>query len=231
MISTVNSSQHQIIKDIVSLYCQKGIDCDPTYSKGNFYSDNKIVEPWFKSDLYPSVPGVKKCNANNLPLPDDSLCSIMFDPPFIAGFTKNKPSGIMGNRFWGFRYVPDLWKWYTECLVEFQRLLKSNGILIFKCQDTVSSGRQYFSHQYIMNEAERVGLYCKDMFVLTASHRIIGHNHKVQRHARKFHSYFLVFEKQLKAGALHYSLQQTHGGSTSSEVSLKLQQEAATSPC
>ena len=37
--------------------------------------------------------------------------------------------------------------------------------------------------------------------------------------------------EEIKAGALHYNLQQPHGGSTSFEVSPKLQQEAATSPC
>jgi hypothetical protein len=37
--------------------------------------------------------------------------------------------------------------------------------------------------------------------------------------------------KAIKAGALHYSLQQTHGGSVCSQTSPKLQQEAATSPC
>jgi hypothetical protein len=44
-------------------------------------------------------------------------------------------------------------------------------------------------------------------------------------------TYCQIAEERIKAGALHYSLQQKHGGSTSSEVSPKLQQEAATSPC
>ena len=83
------------------------------------------------------------------------------------------------------------------CLVEYKRVLKPNGILIFKCQDTVSSGKQWFSHSHIMNMAVNVGFYPKDLFMLLAKNRIIGHNHSNQKHARKFHSYFWVFENRL----------------------------------
>jgi len=74
--------------------------------------------------------------------------------------------------------------------------LKGDGILIFKCQDKVSSGKQYFSHNFIMNEAEKIGYYTKDMFILLAKNRIVADwQLKNQKNARKFHSYFLVFEK------------------------------------
>ena len=119
----------------------------------------------------------------------------MFDPPFLVGYTKTKPTGLIGERFHGFAYIKDLLDFYDESLVEFQRVLKKKGILVFKCQDTVSSGKQYLSHVHIINKAEELGFYCKDMFVLLAKSRMIGHNHKNQKHARKFHSYFLVFEK------------------------------------
>jgi hypothetical protein len=75
-------------------------------------------------------------------------------------------------------------------------------VLIVKTQDTVSSGKQWFSHLYIMNEAERIGFYNKDLFILLAKNRIIGHNHKNQKHARKFHSYFIVLKKQNKSGEI-----------------------------
>lgn len=102
----------------------------------------------------------------------------------------------MGKRFHGFRYVKDLWEWYDKCLVEFYRVLGKNGVLIFKCQDTVSSGKQHLSHVHIINEAENIGFYTKDLFILLAKTRIMGHNHINQKHARKFHSYFIVFEKK-----------------------------------
>lgn len=194
MIKSVSDNQTQIIKDILALYCPNGIDLDPTYSKGNFYK--QIEKPRLKSDLYPQADDVVKSDASSLWVENNSIQTIMFDPPFVAGHTKEKPTGIIGERFHGFRYIPDLWEWYDKCLVEFHRVLKQDGVLIFKCQDTVSSGKQYLSHVHIINKAEEVGFYSKDLFILIAKNRIIGHNHQVQKHARKFHSYFLVFIKK-----------------------------------
>jgi len=174
-----------------------GIGLDPTYSKGNFYNRSGIPKPSIYSDLFPQVDGCIKADACNLDfIQDASVESIMFDPPFVAGHTSEKPTGIIGERFHGFRYVKDLWEWYDRCIVEFSRVLKKKGVLIFKCQDTVSSGKQWLSHVHIINECEKAGFYALDMFILTAENRIIGHNHANQKHARKHHSYFLVFRKE-----------------------------------
>ena len=196
MISTISYDQIEIIQNIITLHCPAGIEVDPTYSKGVFYKNSKIPQPLKKFDLYPQTEDTVQSNANALPLDADSVGSIMFDPPFVVGHTKDKPTGIIGERFHGFRYIADLWQWYDSCIAEFSRVLKKDGVLIFKCQDTVSSGKQWLSHVHIINEAEKLGFYTKDMFVLMAKHRIVGHNHAVQKHARKFHSYFLVFTKK-----------------------------------
>jgi len=195
IIKTVSDNQHQIIRDIISLHCPDGFDIDPTFSAGKFYTPEDIPDPALKFDLFPQTQDTIKAAAENLPLADNSIKSIMFDPPFLAGYTKGKATGILGKRFNGFPYVTDLWKWYDLCLVEFSRILKDKGVLVFKCQDTVSSGKNWFSHCYIMKKAVEAGFYPKDLFVLTAKSRMIGHNHGNQKHARKFHSYFWVFVK------------------------------------
>ncbi len=202
VISTISYDQHEIIRNIVKLHCPQGIELDPTYSKGNFYNKSGIDEPVEKFDLYPQTDDTLEANANDLPHLDGTITSIMYDPPFVVGHTKRNPSGIIGERFHGFRYIQDLWKWYSECLEEFYRVLQHNGTLIFKCQDTVSNAKNWFSHLYIMNEAERIGFYNKDLFILMAKNRIIGHNHSNQQHARKFHSYFIVLKKQKLAGEI-----------------------------
>jgi len=50
----------------------------------------------------------------------------------------------------------ELHTFYINALKEFYRILDKNGILIFKCQDKVSSGKQYLSHVFIINEAEKL---------------------------------------------------------------------------
>lgn len=195
MIKTISYDQEEIIQNIIDLHCKDGIQLDPTYSKGVFYKN--IKSPELKFDLIPQVKDCVQSNANNLPLKNNSVKSMMFDPPFIVGFKENSnPTGIMGERFHGFKNIKELWKWYDECILEFSRILDKKGILIFKCQDTVSSGKQWLSHVHIINEAEKNGFYTKDLFVLLAKSRIKGHNHNKQKHARKFHSYFIVFEKK-----------------------------------
>ena len=75
-------------------------------------------------------------------------------------------------------------------------LIENDGILIVKCQDIVSCGLQFLSHIEIINKALSVGFYPKDIFILTANYRLNRWPNKKQQHARKFHSYFIVFIKQ-----------------------------------
>lgn len=202
IIKSINYNQTDIINNIINLHLKnKEIDCDPTYSKGVFYKKNNIKPPKLKFDLYPQIEGVEKCDSINLPLIDNSLNSIMFDPPFVISkgpSLKNskKGSNIISNRFSSFETVDKLWNYYKYSLKEFYRILDDGGVLIFKCQDTVSGGKNYFSHIFIMNEAVKLGYYPKDLFVLLAKSRLISGNMKNQKHARKFHSYFWVFEKR-----------------------------------
>ena len=50
-----------------------------------------------------------------------------------------------------------------------------------------------------MNEAIKIGFYPKDLFILLAKSRLVADwQVKNQKNARKFHSYFWVFEKKDK---------------------------------
>jgi len=202
MIKSISFDEQEIIQSILKLHCKTEIELDPTYSKGNFYKgwENK---PKYKFDLYPQSEDVIKANAENLPLEDSSINTIMFDPPFLA--TKGKSLEIINDsnkinkRFGVYPTEKELHQFYSNALKEFYRILKDKGILIFKCQDKVSGGTQYFSHVFIINEALKIGFYCKDMFILLAKNRIVADwQLKNQKNARKFHSYFLVLEKSNK---------------------------------
>jgi len=196
IIKSVSYDQDEILRWIIKLYCPDGIKLDPTYSKGNFYKN--IPKPKFIYDIDPQTEDTIQADCKKLPHSDNSIESIMFDPPFIVGLpAKNvNSSSIIANRFSRFKNIDELWKFYESSLNEFYRILKINGVLIFKCQDTISSGRQYLSHVRIVNYACSLGFYPKDLFILLAKNRIIGKHHHKQQHARKFHSYFIVFIKQ-----------------------------------
>jgi len=177
MIKSISYNEQEIIGWILKLHCKTPIELDPTYSKGNFYKGN-FDEPKYKFDLNPQIVGVEKANAESLPLENETINTIMFDPPFLA--TKGKSLVIENNsnkinkRFGVYPTEKELHQFYINALKEFYRILKDDGILIFKCQDKVSSSKQYFSHNFIMNEAEKIGYYCKDMFILLAKNRIMA---------------------------------------------------------
>lgn len=203
IIKSVSEDQIEIIKNIIKLYIPSGqIDCDCTYSKGNFYSNNEITRPKYNYDIIPQYDFVQKADSRNLPLEDNSINSIMFDPPFLAttgkSLKEDKNNNLINKRFGVYNNEIELHQMYKDSLKEFYRVLDKNGILIFKCQDKVSSGKQYLSHVFIINEAVELGFYPKDLFVLIAKTRLVADWQKNQKHSRKFHSYFLVFEKNNK---------------------------------
>lgn len=83
---------------------------------------------------------------------------------------------------------------YVRAAVEAKRVLKSNGILIVKCQDEVSAGIQRMTHVEIIINLMRLGFYAKDIFVMMRNNRPGVTRVIKQLHARKNHSYFLVFQ-------------------------------------
>jgi len=192
MIKSISESQLEIIKNIQDLYTGN-IGCDVTFSKGAFWKG--IEEPSLKFDICPPTnrPDVIQADCRKLPLTDGIIKSIMYDPPFIVAHGEDS---VIGNRFSSYKTMKELWKFYDESLKEFNRVISKRGYLIVKCQDIVSGGRNHLSHVFICNKAEEYGFENVDLFILTAKHRMTTHNTTIQKHARKYHSYFLVFQKK-----------------------------------
>lgn len=201
VIKSTSYDQVEIIKNILHLHVPQGfIDVDPTYSKGNFYKNGEIKQPTWKFDINPQTEGTEAACATDLPLAGDSVNCINFDPPFVMGSgpsinNPKKGSNIIISRFSSFKNPKELLSFYKKAILEFYRILNNNGILIFKCQDCCISGKNLMSHVAVMNIAYNIGFYPKDLFILNAKSRLISGKVKNQLHARKFHSYFWVFQK------------------------------------
>lgn len=201
MIKSYSHNEGEILRSIDELYLgSRGIQLDPTYSRGNIYKLNGLREPSVKLDLNPDpgFPDVERCDVRDLPFEDGSIESVLFDPPFLDGFTTGKTNkgGVTLNRFGGAYSMNELFIMYRDALVELHRVLQKKGHLIFKCQDIVSGRMNYFSHCYVMNAANAAGLYAKDLFILLNDNRMIASNWQRQFHARKYHCYYWVFSKQ-----------------------------------
>lgn len=191
--TTIVRCDQEAIRHIIRLNLNgKPFDLDPTYSKGVFWKG--LPQPAMRYDKYPQSPDVQQADARCLPLADQSVTSIMFDPPFVAKNTTDRtPNGKIEMRFGGYATVAELWQFYRGALVEFQRLLRPGGVLVFKCQDMVSGGKQHWSHCQIWRMATDMGYIAKDLYIKYNPNVLWSPNMVNQQHARRTHSYFWVF--------------------------------------
>ncbi len=91
---------------------------------------------------------------------------------------------------------------YRQAGEEAYRVLRDRGVLIVKCQDEVCSNRQRFTHVEIMQMYDDMGYVGEDLFVVVRNNRPGVSRTIRQVHARKNHSYFLVFWKRGKTKGL-----------------------------
>lgn len=209
LIKNTGYNQYEIIQNILKLYNEgQPIECDITYSIGNFYKENKfkdedgnvvtihLEQPKYKFDLYPQTEDTKKLETEGvIPLDDNSVSSIMFDPPFIIhGGSEIKDTSRTVNRFSGYVNREALYRSYYLWIKECYRVLKPDGILILKHQDCISSQCFMTSVEYSWLVADSVGFNTVDSFTLLAKSRIKG-KIKQQLHARRYDSVFKVLKK------------------------------------
>lgn len=198
-VRSVYNSNYEVIKNIMELYKINQFDLDCTYSKGSFWKN--LPEPKIKTDLIPITEDTIQADSEHLPFENESMTNIMCDLPFVIcgkSYKSNKNgSSIIAKRFEGYATYNDLKNNYYNTLKELYRVCKNNGFVVFKCQDSVSGGLNYFTHVMVINMAYKIGFYVKDMFVLVAKMRVnsFGSRWNKQEHARKHHSYFIILQK------------------------------------
>lgn len=192
----------ELFPSILKLYVAPGSKvADVTYGKGVFW--RKIDTS--KYDFYPSdlKTGV---DCRSLPYENSSFDCIVFDPPYM-----HTPGGTAHSSHQNFeqyyqnnaitsdkKYHEAVLDLYFQAARESSRILKDCGIYIVKCQDEVCANKQRLTHVEIINELSRYGFLVEDIFVLVRNNRPGVSRIKQQRHARKNHSYFLVFRKSVR---------------------------------
>ncbi len=198
-----------VFTQILQLHVPEGtIVADVTWGKGVFWQ--KVREGTYDVRATDISMGV---DCRELPYLDGEIDCVVLDPPYMEGFFRNDTSQKAGGgSYSAFRehYAngnekPESAKWhdavaqlYREAGREAFRVLRRNGVLIVKCQDEVSANRQRLTHVEIINDYESLGFYAKDLFVVVRSNKPAVTRLKKQVHARKNHSYFLVFVKEGK---------------------------------
>lgn len=196
VIRSVYDNNADALSAITKLHAPGGIQCDVTYGNGGFWKDR--TPPEYKFDIQPLHPGVVKADSRNLPMEDGTLTSLVFDPPFITYVKQGREHDkkcVMSSRFGGYYTYSELEEHYESSLEEFRRVLQMRGVVVFKCQDIIHNHKMHCTHALVIKLAKRHGFRLLDLFVLAAKSRMPSPQKGTQRHARIFHSYFLVFTK------------------------------------
>lgn len=194
VIKSVSKSQDEILYNILRLYVKtETFDCDLTTSIGVFYH-GIIPFPKHLYDKYPQMDNVRSLDeAYNLP--DNIFHSIVVDLPFIVKDKQSARTSMISKRFSSFLTIKELYDANDTMLELSYRLLKSKGFLIMKTMDVNYSLKQYWLCNYVQNKAKELGFRLRDIFILVSKTKILSAEWKQQHSARKYHSYFLVFEK------------------------------------
>lgn len=205
VFTAYTADNSEVFPHVLRLHVRRGTKvADVTFGKGVFWKN--IPEGEYK--LLPT--DIKTgTDCRKLPYRNGEIDCVVLDPPYMEGLYRSDDSFAGNGTHSSFRdhysngnRPPELNnKWhdavlelYVTAAMEAKRVLKPSGILIVKCQDEVSAGIQRLTHVEIIMNLVHLDYYPKDVFIMVRRNkpgvtRVIS-----QLHARKNHSYFLVFQ-------------------------------------
>ena len=208
VLSAYIGGNEAVLPMILDLYVVPGSTiADVTYGKGVFWR-NISADRYrlLATDLQTGV------DCRDLPYADSGIDCVVFDPPYMhtpggtahstqQPFERYYRNNDTGNRTKA-KYHEAVLALYEDGGKEAYRVLRPRGVMIVKCQDEVCSNRQRFTHVEIIEAYQQLGFVAEDLFVVVRKNRPGVSRTVRQVHARKNHSYFLVFWKRGRAGAL-----------------------------
>jgi hypothetical protein len=206
IVSAYVAPNEEVFPKILALHVPAGsVIADVTYGKGVFWKRVDLGRyTLHATDIQTGV------DCRKLPYADASHDCVVLDPPYMEGLFRRSQDHLAGagsHRAFrehysngeetqgGPKYHAAVLDLYFKAGLEAYRLLKPGGVLIVKCQDEVSANTQRLTHVEIINEYQVRGFYAKDLFVVVRPNRPGLSRLIKQEHARKNHSYFIVFVK------------------------------------
>jgi hypothetical protein len=210
VLSAFVGSNADVFPSILGLHVPAGSRvADVTWGQGVFWRN---VEDGRYEVLGTDIQTGVDCR--DLPYADGEFDCVVLDPPYMEGLFRKSEGHMAGSgTHAAFRkaysngqatehvdgapkYHEAVLDLYLRAGEEARRVLRNYGVFIVKCQDEVSANRQRLTHVELINAFEADGFYCKDLYVVVRPNRPGVARLLKQEHARKNHSYFLVFIKR-----------------------------------
>jgi len=215
ILSAYQADSSELFPRILDLHVDEGARiADVTHGTGVFWqnvdTDERNLE-LITSDIERKTDDLTVLgDCRSLPFDSNSLDCMVLDPPYAEGYYRRNKEQLAGNgshesfreTYAGHREYDGAGKYHRAVLDSYfdggreaKRVLKEKGVLIIKVMDEVSSNTQELTHVQVTNFYEReLDFYSKDLFIQVRKEKptVVGMNKQV--HARKNHSYFMVFE-------------------------------------
>jgi hypothetical protein len=201
IVSARVGTNEELFPQVLALFVAAGSRvADVTYGKGVFW--RQVPRGRYELLATDLSTGV---DCRDLPYANASLDCVVFDPPYMHTpggtahvghqnyeeyYRNNRANGANGAK-----YHEAVLELYFAAARESRRVLRDEGIYIVKCQDEVCANQQRLTHVEIINHLATLGFVVEDLFVLLRNGRPGVSRALRQAHARKNHSYFLVFRK------------------------------------
>lgn len=201
VVSAHLATNDVVFPQVMKLYVPAGaVVADVTFGKGVFW--RKIPSGLYRTLATDLSEGI---DCRKLAYEDESIDAVVFDPPYMhtpggtahtnhqnyEGYYRNNATGNGTEA----KYHEAVLELYFAAAREAFRVLKCEGIYIVKCADEVCANRQRLTHVEIVNELATYGFTIEDLFVVMRAGKPGVSRVLRQAHARKNHSYFLVFRK------------------------------------
>lgn len=200
VFSAHTGTNDELFPHVLRLYVAPGSKvADVTYGRGVFWKQ-------IPADEYRVLPTdlVRGVDCRRLPYLAGDIDCVVFDPPYMH--TPGGTAHVGHQNFEGYyrnnaingltaKYHDAVLELYFQAADEAARVLRNNGIYIVKCADEVCANQQRLTHVEIINALDGKGFVVEDLFVLVRNSRPGVSRVIKQVHARKNHSYFLVFRK------------------------------------
>ena len=204
VFTAYQGTNEDVFPQLISLYVLPGSTvADVTYGKGVFWK--KVPNGQYRlltTDLRDGV------DCRKLRYKEATLDCVVFDPPYMhtpggtahvnhqnyETYYRNNVADNGSDK----KYHEAVLDLYFKSAREAHRVLRNEGIYIVKCGDEVCANQQRLTHVELINELTQNGFIIEDLFVLLRNNRPGVSRVIRQVHARKNHSYFLVFRKSKK---------------------------------
>lgn len=203
VVSVVNGTNADLIAEVARLYIRDGAEvADVTWGRGAFWT--KANDGRFKvqgSDVaeHIATDGIICADFRSLPYGNESFDVVVLDPPYIHNPGRHVTDSRYNNSATTTgMYHADIRELYRDGMREAMRVLRPGGKLLVKGKDEIESGKQCWSQTELLLDAQAMGLYGKDAFVLIPTSRTSMRRWRTQKHARKVHSFLWIFEKPIK---------------------------------